>query len=157
MSHVATINLQIKDIDALKDACSELGLDFMEGQTRFKAHANEGEGQGVIHAIRVGSDKLTELQSTNAEINRRDIYEIGICPAGKDREGNEQPGFKMLWDTYCGGNGLMMAVGPNAGLLKQTYGKYVAMKSARKQGFSVTEQKLENGAIKLVMMKAGQF
>ena len=36
MSHVATVEVQITDLDALKAACEKLGLEFVEEKTEFR-------------------------------------------------------------------------------------------------------------------------
>ena len=36
MSHVSTINVEIRDLEALKEACKVLGLEFKEGQKTYK-------------------------------------------------------------------------------------------------------------------------
>jgi hypothetical protein len=133
MSHVATVELEVKDLDALAKACEPLGLEFRLNQKTFRwygrwvndyskadaayKHGIKPEDYGkCLHAIAVkGNDKA---------------YEVGIIqkPDGT---------FGLVWDFYEGGYGLMELVGKDCGKLAQEYAAQVAMKQARKQGFQV--------------------
>src|SRR5271157_1141636 len=103
MSHVTTIDLQIKDLEALKAACARLGYEFKVGETTYKWWGHwigdyplpqgfkvEDLGK-CTHAIRVpGAD-----------------YEIGVVV----REGK----IDLLWDFWRAG-GLKEKIGANGGL-----------------------------------------
>ncbi len=144
MSHVATIDLDILDLDCLKLAAAELGLEFCEGKTNYKwwghsvgdfplpAGFAKGDLGKCEHAMRIGD---------NAK-----AYEIGIC---KRRDG--KPGWVMLWDFFAGGYGLQAKVGENAGKLTQKYATHVAIKQARRQGFSVQQRQLADGRVQLTL------
>jgi hypothetical protein len=55
MSHVATVNLEIKDLAALARACKNLGLKFNEGQ---KSYQLRGVRTSCDHAISVGASEI---------------------------------------------------------------------------------------------------
>ncbi len=128
MSHVTAINIEIKDLEALKAACDELGLSFRLGQTTWKwfgtwmddysrsdaAYKNGyppdlyGTGEHAIHVL--GSD-----------------YEIGVCriPAtGK---------LTLIYDFFGSGDVIARMVGKSCEKLRQVYGLHAAMNVARRE------------------------
>lgn len=130
MSHVAMIDLEIRDLEALKAACRRLGLEFVKGQTTYKWYgrhvgdyplptgfAQEDLGK-CDHAIRVPGNSRA--------------YEIGVV---RRRDG--RPGYTLLWDFWQGGYGLEEKVGQEAGRLKQAYGIEAAKRAAQRAGHRV--------------------
>ena len=142
MSHIAQIEIEVRDLDCLEAACKELGLDVARGQTKYKwwgsrvgreplpAGFHEADLGHCEHAIKIpGNEKA---------------YEIGIC---QRRDG--KPGFTLLWDFFNGGYGLQEKVGQNAGKLTQLYAVHVATKQAKQQGYAVQRKVLQDGKIQL--------
>ena len=137
MSHIAKIELEINDPDALKLACNRLGMQFIENQQNYKWYGTwlgdtpMPEGITVSdlgkcdHAIRVPGAQ----------------YEIGIVK--RDRK------YILLWDFWNQG-GLEQQLGKNAGRLKQAYTIERVRKEAKLKGHRVCEQKTEKG-IRLVL------
>jgi hypothetical protein len=117
MSHVATIQIEIKDLNALEAASKELGLELVRGQTTFRKFERSRAGE-CDHAIRIPGDQRA--------------YEIGVVKIKGDK-----PGYTLAWDSWAGGYGMVAKVGQDAGLLKQAYAGEVAVKTARAQGFRV--------------------
>jgi hypothetical protein len=127
MSHVAKIELEIKDLDTLKGACERLGLEFMRNQKTYAWYGtNVGDyplPDGVSvedlgkcdHAIRVPGA----------------TYEIGIV----SRENK----YILLWDFYRAG-GLEQVLGKNAGKLKQAYAIERLYQEAKRKGYHIIEQ-----------------
>jgi hypothetical protein len=139
MSHVARIELEIKDLDALKAACLELGLELMHGQQTFCWYG-EVVGDSAIpegfdaddmgkchHAIRVPGAK----------------YEVGVV--------NRNGKYTLLWDFYNAG-GLERVLGKGACRLKQAYSAERVRREARLKGYHLQERKTEQG-IRLVLTK----
>ncbi len=114
MSHVTTIELTIKSLDALKAACKRLDLQFMEGQKTFKAFYGN---QPCAHAIRIPGAS----------------YEVGILE-------NPETGYSLSWDSFSTG-GLTTKLGEKAGKLKQAYVVEQAKMTAKKAGYRVTEKR----------------
>lgn len=148
MSHVATVEIEIKDLDALRVACKRIGLEFREGQKKYKWYGHH-----------VGDYPLP-AGFTQAELGRCDhalavpnadknTYEVGVV---KRKDG---PGFVLLWDFFAGGMGLEEVVGPECSKLRQAYAVEVAKKKAIQGGFMVTEKQLAGGKIQLVCNKMG--
>lgn len=156
MSHVASIELEIRDLDALAAACESLGLELVRDQKTYNwwgtsvgdtplpvGYAKEELGK-CQHAIRIKGTNL------NGSINRREAYEIGLSAR---RDG--KAGFIMLWDTYQGGNGLVEKVGgEKAEKLCQGYGVEVAMRIAKRQGFRVVKKEIRSdGSVAIITQR----
>jgi hypothetical protein len=139
MSHVTPINLEIKDLEALKMACERLGLTWMEGQKtyrwygRFVGDYPMPEGFTVkdlgkcSHAIRVPGAS----------------YEIGVV----ERNGENI----LMWDFYYSG-GLEKVLGQGGYKLKQAYSIEAAKLQAFRDGYTnFTEEVDQNGDIHLTI------
>jgi len=139
MSHVAKIEMTIQNLDTLRAACEQLGLQFMADQKVFAWYGTHmgdfpvPEGFTVAdmgkcdHAIRVPGAK----------------YEIGIV----HRNGR----YNLLWDFYRAG-GLERVLGKGACRLKQAYSVERVRREARIKGYHVQERKTEQG-IRLILTK----
>jgi len=121
MSHITNIELEIKDLAALKAACNRMGFTFKENQNTCNYY--RGQKADCLHAIEVPGA----------------AYEVGVVK-------NKNGGYSLIWDPFIHG-GLESALGPAAGKLKQAYGIEKAKLEARKKGFSVYERIKEDGAI----------
>lgn len=156
MSHIAQISLEIRDLDALADACESLGLELVRdqkvynwygrsvGDTALPAGFSKEEMGKCEHAIRIKGTKL------NGKIDSRMPYEIGIATR---RDG--KAGFTLLWDTYQGGHGLVDKVGgEKCDKLKQEYAVEVATRVAKRQGFRVIKRELRtDGSIAITTVR----
>lgn len=136
MSHVATVDVEIKNLDWLEKACRKIGLEFVRGQTKFFAYTN----RKCDHAIRVAG------QQDRAGARRP--YEIGV----RARE-DGIPGWILSYDMHMGGRGLKTIVGNNCSMLVQAYTTVAARETAQRKGMRVTEQQLADGSIRLVLSK----
>lgn len=146
MSHVASIELELKDLDALAAACEPLGLELVReqktynwygysvGDTPLPVGFKKEELGTCEHAIRA---KGTNRHGLN---DKRQQYEIGIATR---RDG--KAGYTLLWDTWRGGNGLVAAVGGDkAQKLVQGYACEVAMRIAKRQGFRIVKKEIRS-------------
>jgi len=121
MSHWTAIDLQIKSIPALRAACQELGCHLTEGNT---ATGYSGMSTQVDMNITIPETR----------------YTIGV-------KRNSDGTFKMVADFY--NRKLRATVGENGNLLKQRYAICAAEQAARRKGYTVTRQNLNDGKIKL--------
>lgn len=146
MSHVATIDLEIKDLAALQRAAEALGLEFRQNQKRYK-----------WFGVSVGDFPLpegftaAELGHCEHALSVKDnpgAYEIGVV---KRRDG--KPGYTLLWDFYAGGYGLEEKVGKNAGKLKQRYQIEIFRRQMAKKGMHVNER-IVGGKLHVEAVKA---
>lgn len=136
MSHIATITVEIRDLDALRAACTRIGCEFVENQTTYawfgrsvalpSGYSIEDLGR-CTHAIRVPGAS----------------YEVGVTPARSGRRG-----WDLLWDFWSSG-GLERALGQDGRRLVQAYGVEAAIRAARRQGYAVTETAGSDGAVVL--------
>lgn len=117
MSHISKIELEINDIQALKQACKVLNLEFVENQTKFKRYMGVSP---CSHAIRVPSAN----------------YEVGVI--------QKNDNYELLWDDFYAGN-LKKSLGENANYLKKQYTIERVKNEARKKNYRLREQKIKGG------------
>jgi hypothetical protein len=125
MSHFTTINTQIKDIQALRSACTELGLSL----------SAQGQARGYMQN-KLKGDFVIRLKGP---------YDIAV---------NQQPNgaYGLTCDWWEGR--VEEEVGKNYGKLLQLYGVHKATIEARKKGLSVLRHQQTNGSIKLILLGA---
>jgi len=117
MSHISKIELEVKDLSTLRQACTRLGLNMIEGKKTFKWFGQE-EGH-CDHAIRVPGA----------------TYEIGVTQKGTL--------YELQCDYYD--SALSNVIGQNSGLLKQAYAIERTKTEARRKGYSIIEKKTDTG------------
>jgi hypothetical protein len=125
MSHFTTIKTQIKDIEALKTACQEMGLEVSQKAIARGYYGNKIKGEYVI--------KLNGP------------YDIAL---NTDENGS----YGLTSDLWNGH--VELEVGLNYGKLLQLYGVHKATIEARKKGLSVVRRQAKDGNIKLILMGA---
>lgn len=149
MSHISTIELEVRDLEALKRAAQALGLEFVAGQRTYRWYGRHiGDyplPQGFTkedlgkcdHAIRIpGNDRA---------------YEIGVV---RRRDG--RPGYVLLWDFWSGGFGLQEKVGENANRLKQAYACEAAKAAALRAGHRFVAQATRADGSVVLRFQAGK-
>jgi len=117
MSHISKIELEVRDLGTLRQACCRLGLNMLEGKKTFKWYSQE-DGR-CDHAIRVPGA----------------TYEIGVIKTGDLYE------LECDYFDYTIGK----AIGNNGGLLKQAYAIERTKTEARRKGHSVIEKRTDLG------------
>jgi hypothetical protein len=122
MSHFTTIETQVRDIAALRDACGELDLELAE-QTNARGY---GSNQRK-------ADYVVRLKGP---------YDIAV-----DRS---QDGAFGLTCDWWGGH-VEKEVGKAYGKLLQLYGVYKAQAEARRKGYTTRRQSLKDGSVKLTI------
>lgn len=137
MSHVAKIELEIRDLETLKQACQRLNLEFMENQQTYRWY-----GRSVGDAPLPEGFTIEDLGKCHHAIRVPGAsYEIGVV----QRQGK----YQLLWDNWHSG-GLERILGPGAGRLKQAYAIARVAKEARLKGYRLTE-KQKNNTVQLVL------
>ena len=144
MSHVATIDIQVTDLDALDKACTRLGLELVRGQTAYRWWGSS-EGDYPLPEGFTAEDLGKCDHAITIPGNRR-CFEIGVV---RRRDG--KAGWNLLWDFF-GHRGRMMSdlVGKQGEKLKQAYATVAATRQATKLGYRVREQQLADGRVKLI-------
>ena len=124
MSHFTTINTQIRDITALRAACTELGLEVAENTEARGYGGNSTHGDFVI--------KL------------KGPYDVAL---------QRQPDGCYALDADLWQGHVESELGSGFGRLKQLYGVHKATLEARRRGLTVRRQSLANGSLRLVMCR----
>ena len=136
MSHMAKIELEIKDLAALKAAVNNLGYEFMENQETYAWY-----GRFVGDAPLPDGISIDELGKCSHAIKVPDCsYEIGVVRKGA--------GYILLWDYWSAG-GLSKVIGNNGGILKQAYAVERIRREARLKNYSYREKVLPNNTIQI--------
>ena len=122
MSHFTTIETQVRDVQALRAACTEMGLAVEENAVARGYSRNTHNGDLVIRL--------------------KGPYDIAL--------NRQQDGTYGLTCDWWDGH-VEREVGANYGKLLQLYGVHKAQIEARKKGYTTRRQTLADGAIKLVI------
>jgi hypothetical protein len=120
MSHFTTIQTQVRDLEALRAACAELGLELCTDTQARGYNGNRVPGEAVIRL--------------------KGPYDIAL---NRQADGS----FGMTTDWWNGH--VEREVGANYGRLVQLYGVHKATREARSKGYGVRRQALKDGSIKL--------
>ena len=124
MSHISKIELVIHSLEDLKEACRQLGFEFMKNQKTFKWY-----GRWVGDTPLPEGIKIEDIGKCDHAIKVADCtYEVGII-----RRGNH---YILLWDYYHVG-GLVQKIGLDAGILKQAYTVARVRKEARQKRYRI--------------------
>ena len=126
MSHFTTILTQIRDVEALADACAELGVELLR----------DTEARGFANSTRHG-ELVVRLQGP---------YDIAANRANPN-DGTEP--YELTTDWWNGH--VEREVGPNYGRLLQLYGVHKTMREAAKKHLRVTRRQETDGSIKLTL------
>jgi hypothetical protein len=124
MSHFTTIQTQIKDLEALQDACGALDLELT---TRGDCRGYGGLVRKAPHVIRL-----------------KGPYDIAVEPS-PDKEGSHDL-ITDWWDGH-----VAKEVGPGYGRLLQSYGVHKTKREARSRGLRTTQRVEANGDILLTL------
>ena len=123
MSHFTTIRTQIKDLDALRSALTEMNLPLFPNAKARGYSTTQITGDFVIRL--------------------NGPYDIAV---NKQHDGT----YGLTTDWWAGH--VEKEVGPKFGRLLQLYGVHKAMREARKKGLSVERKAQADGSIKLTVM-----
>lgn len=156
MSHITDVKMKVRDLDALDDACKELGLElrrdkktyawwghFVGDSNQFGNHKVEDFGK-CEHAIGIPGVKPSNGSSGN--------WEIGVVKA------LDGDGYELLLDTYGGpGQALLAKAGTNLNRLRQEYSIAQSSRKAKaalsKKGFVLSRESLGAGRVRLRLRK----
>lgn len=141
MSHVTTIKLEIKDLEALKSAVHHLGLQWNEGAATYKWFGRHVGDYPVPEGMSI--EQLGKCLHSIGIKGNNESYEVGVIqnPTGQ--------GYSLIYDFFNGGYGLENAVGKDCSKLRQEYAVQVAMRSAMRQGMRVARTLRPDGSVVL--------
>jgi hypothetical protein len=129
MSHFTTIQTQIRDLEALRDASVELGLGFTTNAT---CRGYAGMSRLAPHVIQL-----------------KGPYDIAVEPS-KDNDGS----YGLTTDWWDGH--VAKEVGTGYGRLLQSYGIHKTMREARTRGLRVSRKQEQDGSV-LLTLEAGSL
>ena len=124
MSHFTTIQTQVRDLDALADACTELGLSLHQN-ANCRGYA--GVTRKAPHVIKL-----------------KGPYDIAVEPA-KEKDGT----YGLTTDWWDGH--VEKEVGPAYGRLLQSYGVHKTIREAALRGLRTTRRQEADGSILLTL------
>lgn len=122
MSHFATVETQVRDIGALRSACTEMGLTLTENAVARGYGANKIKGDFVIRL--------------------KGPYDIAV---NKQPDGN----YGLTTDWYAGH--VETEVGKDYGRLLQRYAVCKIQIEVRKKGLTFRRQTLGDGSVKITL------
>lgn len=125
MSHFSQIKTQIRNIESLKDALSDLGIDWNQGPREIRGY------RGQTH---------------NAEITieQNNGYDIGFRWNGKEYE---LVADLQYWQQNLSVEGFL-------GKVTQRYAFHTVVKETARAGFQIAEQQNnEDGSVRLVVQR----
>lgn len=111
-SHVVSVNVEIKDLAALRRAAEKLGLEFREGQRTYRWYGRWVGDYKLPEGVT--QDQLGKCDHALAVAGNPSAYEVGIVsqPDGT---------FKLMWDFWAGGYGLQEKIGQDCSKLTAGY------------------------------------
>ena len=147
MSHVVSLEIEIKDLDCLFLAAQKLGMEIklnQKGYRWFGKHVGD-------YAIPEGFTKedMGKCDHALSVLGVPGAYEVGVCQKGGT--------YKLLFDFWGShGRALEGCIGPKGQKLVQGYAEAVAMKKLKKlqrQGYRLKKSVTSAGEIKLTLTK----
>jgi len=140
MSHVSTIDLKIKSLEAVKAMCKRMGWEFRENQKKYAWF-----GRWVGDSPMPEGMTVDQLGKCDHAIHvPGSSYEIGLVKRGDH--------YTAVWDYWSSGQLLRPLGGQEAPKLKQAYAVEAAKLEARKRGWLVKERKTKD-SIQIVLMR----
>jgi hypothetical protein len=130
VSHLVTITTQVKDIEALKAACQDMGLEIEVAQEIGNQPTIRGWGW---------------TKPVDIAVKLKGRWDVGFEKA----EGF----YRLVADDYLlnGHQQQNAEIGLNAGTLLQNYAFHAVAIQARKKGMSVFKQVQPNGTYRVVL------
>jgi len=132
----------LKDLRAVKEACRELGLTFVEGRKTYAWYgASVGDTalpEGITREQLGHCEHVIQVPGAG--------YEIGLVKNPKTG------GFRLLFDYWGPGKKIVDTLGgQGVPKLIQAYGICKATIEAKARGYLVTRQPGKNGSVNLIL------
>jgi len=142
MSHIATIDVVISDLEALKETCKAKGWTFKEGQKTYKWF-----GSWVGDTPMPKGMKKSDLGKCDHAIGIPGCkYEVGVRV-------QDDGSYGLAWD-YWGAGGLVEALGgQKAPKLVQGYATEKLKIEARRMSYAVeSEEIMADGSVRMSLL-----
>jgi hypothetical protein len=152
MSHVASVECFVTDLDALKSAADRLGFDLVQATTYKWYGTWVNDFRGGVAAVSNGHDPKNFGKCDGWKLRRKDhkdgMYEVGLV-----NRVDGQPGFELLYDNWSsGGRAIEERAGKNLETLKNELAAEVTMRIMARQGYRITRTVTPTG-LQLDMVK----
>ncbi len=130
MSHISKIEMIINSLQDLRQACKQLGFEFVSDQKTYQWY-----GRWVGDAPLPSGIHKEDLGKCDHAIKVPDCkYEIGVV--------RQDGHFILLWDSWHSG-GLRKKIGNDAGVLRQQYAVARVSREAHLRGYRVSQKPME--------------
>lgn len=125
MSHFSSIKTQIRNLNSLQSALSDLGIDWKAGPAKVRGYRGQTSTAEIV-------------------VEQQNNYDVGFSWNGKEYElVADLEYWKQPWSV----DGFLQRV-------TQRYAYHTVMNETAQQGFQVSEeQKNEDGSIRLVVQR----
>ncbi|MDB6027519.1 MAG: hypothetical protein JWM68_3742 [Verrucomicrobiales bacterium] len=146
MSHIATIQTQITDLEAVKRACKELGLVFKENQTTcaFWPSGNQPQLHPCTHAVEL---PVGDFRMELGLVKTGNTYSLVGDDLLHMSEKDGQVGVNWCKDIFGRETN---PLGQKFGKFLQLYGVHKATMEAQRKGYLVTRKVGANNSIQIV-------
>jgi len=144
MSHVADVDIKIKDLEAFAAAVKALGGEWNREATEIQWYGRFLDDWSSDRAARNRIDPTRFGKTDKGEITFPGCsYSMGLLK-------NDDGSFTPYYDTYGGGRGLTAKLGGmDCPKLKDEYAAAVSMRTLARKGFRVTRTTGAKGEIVL--------
>ena len=126
MSHVAKVDVKIKNLDILKKACEKIGLQFKEGQSSYKwfgTWVNDYHGSNAAYKHGIDPKNYGKCDHAVGVTGNSHAYEIGVVKNGDH--------YDLIYDFYGGqGAAIEKIAGRECSNLVNEYSENVAIAAA---------------------------
>ena len=147
MSHIATVAIEIRDLDALEAACRELGATLHRNVKTYNWYGRSGGDAPIPEGMTVA-----DLGKCDHVIRVPGVrYEVGVVKRGN--------GYTLAYDFFGHDTGtdsmrhdgqrLHRTFGDGCKKLAQHYGVQKATRAAQARGHRVQRMVMTDGSIKL--------
>lgn len=139
MSHVAKCELEILDLETLREAVEYMGGEYLPNKTKWRWYPSGWQNDySAKNAAYLNGITVDRYGKSDAGIIRFDGcgYDVGVYKVPG------QPGkFCLVYDNFNQGSGLEKKCGKDLVDLRTRYGAVAATKQLKKQGFTVKEER----------------
>jgi len=137
MSHVVSVSVIVKSLDALEEACKACGLILRRNQTHWKWFSkwvDDYHGSNAAYKHGISPKDYGKCLHAISVPGNKQAYEIGVIQNPKG------DGFVLVYDFYQGGYGLEALAGKECQELTQQYTKYATLEELKNMGITEYQQ-----------------
>lgn len=142
MSHVASVEVEVRDLDALRAAADRVGLEFVEGQRAYRWYGRFlNDWPSHRAAVNKGVDPATFGRCDHA-LRLKDgtgvDYEVGVTAQA---DGS----YRLVYDSFGAGRRLEQAAGVDLARLRDEVAAETASRHLQSRGWSVQRVEDDDG------------